>query len=59
VHLCRHGRAAFGEQIEIRQGSELGRPSRLYARAHGSAEAVSGVEVGGFAVIVGAGELRL
>ena len=33
VHLCRHGRVPFGEEIEISQGVELGRPSTLLARA--------------------------
>ena len=33
VHLSRHGRIAFGEEIEIRQGVEIGRPSLLLARA--------------------------
>ena len=32
IHLARHGRIAFGEQIEISQGAELNRPSTLYAR---------------------------
>jgi trans-2,3-dihydro-3-hydroxyanthranilate isomerase len=59
VHLARHGRIAFGEEIEISQGAELGRPSILYARADGSAEAVERVEVGGAAVVVARGEFRL
>ena len=33
VHLLRHGRIASGDEIEIEQGTELKRPSRLYARA--------------------------
>jgi trans-2,3-dihydro-3-hydroxyanthranilate isomerase len=56
VHLSRHGRIAFGDEIEIRQGTEIGRPSVLYARAEGAAEQVRRVEVGGSAVIVAAGE---
>ena len=59
VHLARHGVIAFGDQIEISQGEELGRPSTLYARADGSAEAIERVEVGGQAVIVARGEFRL
>jgi trans-2,3-dihydro-3-hydroxyanthranilate isomerase len=59
VHLSRHGRIAFGEEIEIRQGAEIGRPSVLYARADGTAEAIERVEVGGSAVIVARGEFRL
>jgi len=56
VHLARHGRVAFGEEIEIRQGVELARPSLLRARATGSADAVERVEVAGSAVIVASGE---
>ena len=59
VHLARHGRIGFGEEIEISQGAEVGRPSALYARADGSAERLERVEVGGGAVIVARGEFRL
>jgi trans-2,3-dihydro-3-hydroxyanthranilate isomerase len=59
IHLARHGRIAFGEQIEIRQGAEIGRPSVLYARAEGSGDRIDRVEVGGSAVIVARGEFRV
>jgi len=59
VHLARHGRIAFGEEIEIRQGAELRRPSLLRARALGTAAAIERVEVGGAAVLVAEGEFRL
>jgi trans-2,3-dihydro-3-hydroxyanthranilate isomerase len=59
VHLARHGRIGFGEEIEISQGAEIGRPSTLYARVDGSAEQLERVEVGGRAVIVARGEFRL
>ena len=59
VHLARHGRIGFGDEIEIRQGEEIGRPSRLYAQAKGSADKVERVLVGGSAVIVARGEYRL
>jgi trans-2,3-dihydro-3-hydroxyanthranilate isomerase len=59
VHLARHGRIGFGEEIEISQGAEVGRPSTLFARADGSAEQLERVEVGGSAVIVSRGEFRL
>jgi trans-2,3-dihydro-3-hydroxyanthranilate isomerase len=59
VHLARHGRIAFGDEIEISQGAEIGRPSTLYARADGSAEKLETVEVGGSSVIVARGEFRL
>ena len=59
VHLARHGRIAFGEQIEISQGAELGRPSKLYARAEGTADRIDRVLVGGSAKIVARGEFSL
>jgi trans-2,3-dihydro-3-hydroxyanthranilate isomerase len=58
-HLARHGRIGWGEEIEISQGAEIGRPSTLYARAHGSSERIERVEVGGSAVVVARGEFRL
>jgi trans-2,3-dihydro-3-hydroxyanthranilate isomerase len=58
-HLARHGRIAFGEEIEIRQGAEIGRPSVLFARADGTADRIDRVEVGGSAVTVARGEFRL
>jgi trans-2,3-dihydro-3-hydroxyanthranilate isomerase len=59
VHLARHGRIAWGDEIRISQGAEIGRPSTLYARVDGSADAVERVEVGGSAVVVARGEFRL
>ncbi|MDQ3867394.1 MAG: PhzF family phenazine biosynthesis protein [Actinomycetota bacterium] len=59
VHLARHGRIAFGQEIEIEQGVEVGRPSRLWASAEGSAERIERVEVGGSAVVVARGEFNL
>jgi trans-2,3-dihydro-3-hydroxyanthranilate isomerase len=58
-HLARHGRIAFGEEIEIAQGAEVGRPSTLYARVEGTPEQIDKVEVGGSAVVVARGEFRL
>jgi trans-2,3-dihydro-3-hydroxyanthranilate isomerase len=58
-HLARHGRIAFGDEIEISQGAEIKRPSRLYARVEGSVERIEKVEVGGSAVIVARGEFKL
>jgi trans-2,3-dihydro-3-hydroxyanthranilate isomerase len=55
LHLARHGRIAFGDQIEIAQGVEIGRPSTLYAVAHSPEH----IEVGGTAVIVARGEFQL
>jgi trans-2,3-dihydro-3-hydroxyanthranilate isomerase len=59
MHLSRHGRISFGDEIEISQGAELKRPSKLYARCDGTADQIEGVEVGGSAVIVARGEFRL
>jgi len=59
LHLARHGRIAFGDEIEISQGAEIGRPSTLFARIEGTAEKVERVEVGGYAVVVARGEFRL
>jgi trans-2,3-dihydro-3-hydroxyanthranilate isomerase len=59
VHLARHGLITFGDEIEISQGTEIGRPSTLFARADGSAEKIERVEVGGSAVIVARGEFRI
>jgi trans-2,3-dihydro-3-hydroxyanthranilate isomerase len=59
LHLARHGRIAFGDEIEISQGVEVGRPSKLFARVEGSADDVQRVEVGGSAVTVARGELSV
>ncbi len=59
LHLARHGWIAFGDEIEISQGAEIGRPSTLYARVEGSADRVELVEVGGSAIVVARGEFRL
>ena len=59
IHLARHGRIAFGDEIEISQGAEIGRPSKLHARVEGTPERIERVEVGAAAVIVARGEFRL
>ena len=58
-HLVRHGLIQPGEEIEITQGVEIGRPSTLFARAGGTRERIASVEVGGCAVTVARGEFRL
>ena len=58
-HLARHGRIAWGDEITILQGAEIGRPSTLYARAFGTDGEIERVEVGGSAVVVARGEFRL
>ena len=59
VHLARHGRISFGDEIVIEQGLEIGRPSTLYACARGRGDRLESVEVGGHAVIVGRGTFVL
>jgi trans-2,3-dihydro-3-hydroxyanthranilate isomerase len=59
LHLARHGLIAFGDEIEITQGVEIDRPSKLYARVEGGADRVERVEVGGSAVVVARGEFQL
>src|SRR4029077_19719052 len=51
LHLARHGRIGLDDEIEIRQGEEIGRPSTLYAVARSPED----VEVGGSAVVVARG----
>jgi trans-2,3-dihydro-3-hydroxyanthranilate isomerase len=59
AHLARHGRIAFGDEIVIEQGIEIGRPSTLHACARGNRDRLDSVEVGGQAVLVGQGTFRL
>jgi trans-2,3-dihydro-3-hydroxyanthranilate isomerase len=59
IHLARHDRIGFGEEIEITQGVELKRPSKLYATAWGTPDRIELVEVGGSAVVVARGEFQL
>jgi trans-2,3-dihydro-3-hydroxyanthranilate isomerase len=59
IHLARHGRIPFGEQIEIVQGVEINRPSTLYAQVEGEGDRIDRVYVGGSAVIVARGEFSL
>lgn len=59
LHLIRHGRARYGQQLEIHQGAEIGRPSLLRARVEDNDGKVARVLVGGSAVIVARGEYRL
>ena len=58
-HLARHGRIAWGDEIVLTQGAEIGRPSVLHARADGGGGLIDAVEVGGSAVVVARGEFRL
>jgi trans-2,3-dihydro-3-hydroxyanthranilate isomerase len=57
VHLARYGLVPYGKQIEIIQGVEIGRPSRMFARAEGAGEQPDRIEVEGSAVITARGTL--
>lgn len=59
LHLARHGWIEYGREIEISQGTEIGRPSVLRARVEGSDAKLDRVVVGGSAVLVARGEYRL
>jgi trans-2,3-dihydro-3-hydroxyanthranilate isomerase len=59
LHLVRHGLSEFGRTIEIVQGVEINRPSRLSARVDGSGETPERILVGGAAVRVAHGHFRL
>ena len=55
IHLARRGLIPYGSRIEIWQGVEMGRPSRMLATAWGGGQRVDQVEVGGCAVVVARG----
>ncbi|MFI9584675.1 PhzF family phenazine biosynthesis protein [Streptomyces sp. NPDC052236] len=57
IHLARHGLAAYGQELEIFQGIDMGRPSRMLATAEGSVERVDEVQVGGHGVVVARGTI--
>ncbi|MDQ0598289.1 trans-2,3-dihydro-3-hydroxyanthranilate isomerase [Streptomyces canus] len=57
IHLARHRLAAYGQQLEILQGVEMGRPSLMLATAEGTGETVRSVEVGGHGVVAARGTL--
>lgn len=59
VHLMRHGLAAFGTEIEIWQGVEMGRTSIMRAEVHGTAAGIDTVDVSGSAVIAAKGTFHL
>ena len=59
LHLARHGAIAWGQEIEISQGAEINRPSRLYACVTGNADAIERIEVAGAAVVVARGSFEV
>jgi len=56
LHLSRHEAIRWGDEIEISQGAEIGRPSKLLARATGGDAELGIMEVGGSARLVARGE---
>lgn len=59
VHLARHGKLGYGDELRIEQGAEIDRPSTLRAIVRGSADKIESIEVGGAAIIVGRGEIQM
>lgn len=57
--MVRHGIANSDEQVVIRQGVEIRRPSEMYVRATRDGQRVANVCVGGYAVEVLRGNLSL
>jgi trans-2,3-dihydro-3-hydroxyanthranilate isomerase len=58
-HLLRHGRLEAGQVLEIQQGVEIARPAALRVRVQGDRARVESIEVGGHAVVIGRGELKI
>lgn len=59
VHLARHSLAGYGQDIEIRQGVEIKRPSLMFARAEGAGNRVDEVYVRGHGVVVAQGTIHV
>jgi trans-2,3-dihydro-3-hydroxyanthranilate isomerase len=57
--MVQHGIAKSDEQVVIRQGVEIRRPSEMYVRATRDGQRVTNVRVGGYAVEVLRGTVRL
>jgi trans-2,3-dihydro-3-hydroxyanthranilate isomerase len=57
--MARHGVAKTDEQVVIRQGIEINRPSEIYVRAARDGDHVTNVRVGGYAVEVVRGSVTL
>jgi trans-2,3-dihydro-3-hydroxyanthranilate isomerase len=53
------GEITAGTQIELEQGTEIGRPSSLLVRTEGSERSITRIDVGGMAIPVGKGVLSL
>ncbi|MER6024953.1 PhzF family phenazine biosynthesis isomerase [Streptomyces sp. NPDC001851] len=59
IHLARHGLAAYGQDMEITQGVEIGRPSPMGALVHGEGDRVDSVEVFGHGAVALEGVLHV
>ena len=59
LHLARHGWYMPGGPLTITQGVEIQRPSELIARVDGTGEHPVRITVGGSAVVVARGHIRL
>jgi PhzF family phenazine biosynthesis protein len=57
AYLVRYGLARPKTEISLAQGRFVGRPSQMTARVAGSADAITGVSVGGDVCMVGGGEI--
>ena len=57
--MVQHGIANSDEQVLIRQGAEIRRPSEMYVRATRDGERITNVRVGGYAVEVLRGTVNL
>src|SRR6266581_814386 len=57
--MVQHGIANSDEQVLIRQGAEIRRPSKMYVRATRDGQRVTNVRVGGYAVEVLRGTVSL
>jgi trans-2,3-dihydro-3-hydroxyanthranilate isomerase len=57
AYLVRYGLALPEMEMLLSQGRFLGRPSQITARVAGTAEAITGVSVGGDVCMVGGGEI--
>lgn len=58
-YLVRHGVVASGTTIELTSGAMIHRPTTIFATAWRDGDALTRVEVGGAAVIIGRAELKL
>jgi len=57
--MALHGIAKSDEQVVIRQGTAIQRPSEIYVRAKRDGQRITNVRVGGYAVEVLRGKVRL